>query len=255
MRKGAKICKFKTVERSKNRRKNAKTIGVFFVDRLLAIFQWPYSGDQLLEGKKYTPKVFSARKLKFLNRQKKRFGVYQKACFQGKKRKIHTLETSGGLITGLFWKKKSPKKKGSELIFFPFLFRAEASLFCCSHKNFARSWVTVTAQEKKGEKGGARPSAYPGIFCPNTWARFAAHPHLAPKSWPSCPACPTQRPETPPLKIALSGQETSFSAHMAKGKTGPNMRNCGGLVVVWVANKVASATAGQASERDCLAAV
>ena len=39
-----------------------------------------------LEGKKYTPKVFSALKLKCLNRQEKRFGVYQKASFQGKEK-------------------------------------------------------------------------------------------------------------------------------------------------------------------------
>ena len=30
-----------------NERKSAKTIGVLFVDRFLAIFQWPYSGGHL----------------------------------------------------------------------------------------------------------------------------------------------------------------------------------------------------------------
>ena len=37
-------------------------------------------------GKKYTPKVFSALKIQVPQQAKKRFGVYQKACFQGKKR-------------------------------------------------------------------------------------------------------------------------------------------------------------------------
>ena len=41
------------------------------------------------EGKKYTPKVFSARKTQVPQQAKKRFGVYQKACFQGKKKEIH----------------------------------------------------------------------------------------------------------------------------------------------------------------------
>ena len=37
------------------------------------------------EGKKYTPKMFSALKTQVPQQAKKRFGVYQKACFQGKK--------------------------------------------------------------------------------------------------------------------------------------------------------------------------
>ena len=37
-------------------------------------------------GKKYTPKVFSALKTQVSQQAKKRFGVYQKAYFQGKKK-------------------------------------------------------------------------------------------------------------------------------------------------------------------------
>ena len=37
-------------------------------------------------GEKYTPKVFSALKTQVPQQAKKRFGVYQKACFQGKKK-------------------------------------------------------------------------------------------------------------------------------------------------------------------------
>ena len=38
------------------------------------------------EKKEYTPKVFSALKTQVPQQAKKRFGVYQKACFQGKKK-------------------------------------------------------------------------------------------------------------------------------------------------------------------------
>ena len=38
------------------------------------------------EGKKYTPKVSSALKTQVPQQAKKRFGVYQKACLQGKKK-------------------------------------------------------------------------------------------------------------------------------------------------------------------------
>ena len=38
------------------------------------------------EGKKCTPKVFSALKTQVPQQAKKRFGVYRKACFQGKKK-------------------------------------------------------------------------------------------------------------------------------------------------------------------------
>ena len=37
----------KPVENERKQAKNAKTIGVFFGDRSLAIFQWPYSGGHL----------------------------------------------------------------------------------------------------------------------------------------------------------------------------------------------------------------
>ena len=38
------------------------------------------------QGKKYPPKVFSALKTQVPRQAKKRFGVYQKACFQGKQK-------------------------------------------------------------------------------------------------------------------------------------------------------------------------
>ena len=45
------------------------------------------SNPHLIGGKKvYTKGVFSSENSKCLNRQEKRFGVYQKACFQGKKK-------------------------------------------------------------------------------------------------------------------------------------------------------------------------
>ena len=37
----------KRLKTSENRRKNAKMIGVLYVDRYLAIFQWPYGGGHL----------------------------------------------------------------------------------------------------------------------------------------------------------------------------------------------------------------
>ena len=43
------------------------------------------------EGKKYTPKGFSALKTQVPQQAKKRFGVYQKACFQGRRKEnTHT---------------------------------------------------------------------------------------------------------------------------------------------------------------------
>ena len=48
------------------------------------------------EGKKYTPKLFSALKIQVSQQAKNRFGVYQKAGFNGEKRGkyIYTKEAS-----------------------------------------------------------------------------------------------------------------------------------------------------------------
>ena len=53
-----------------------------------------------MEGKKYTPKVFSALKTQVPQQAKKRFGVYQKACFQGKKKENTYTPKS---LQGGFW--------------------------------------------------------------------------------------------------------------------------------------------------------
>ena len=52
-------------------------------------------------GKKYTPKVFSALKTQVPQQAKKRFGVYQKACFQGKKKEnTYTPKSLQGVCGG-----------------------------------------------------------------------------------------------------------------------------------------------------------
>ena len=48
----------------------------------------------------YTPKVFSALKTQAPQQAKKRFGVYQKACFQGKKEKIHFHQSAFKVVVG-----------------------------------------------------------------------------------------------------------------------------------------------------------
>ena len=53
----------------------------------------------------------------------------------------------------------------------------------------------------------------------------------------------------------LSLAKTPLFGPRGEGQDRPQHVKLWCLVVVWVANKVASATAGQASERDCLAAV
>ena len=52
-------------------------------------------------GKKYTPKGFSALKTQAPQQAKKDFGVYQKACFQGKRRKnAYTPKSLQGVCGG-----------------------------------------------------------------------------------------------------------------------------------------------------------
>ena len=52
-------------------------------------------------GKKYTPKVFSVRKTQVPQQAQKRFGVYQKACFQGtKKDKKHVHQRGFKVFVG-----------------------------------------------------------------------------------------------------------------------------------------------------------
>ena len=50
--------------------------------------------------KKYTPKVFSALKTRVPQQAKKRFGVYQKACFQEKRREIHIHQRASKVFVG-----------------------------------------------------------------------------------------------------------------------------------------------------------
>ena len=47
------------------------------------------SNSVIIGGEKYTPKLFSARKSQVPQQAKKRLGIYPKARFQGKRRKIH----------------------------------------------------------------------------------------------------------------------------------------------------------------------
>ena len=53
------------------------------------------------EGRKYTPKAFSALKTQVLQQAKKRFGVYQNAGFsKGKRRKIHIHQRAFKVFVG-----------------------------------------------------------------------------------------------------------------------------------------------------------
>ena len=54
-----------------------------------------------LEGQKYTPKVFSGLKIQVPQQAKKRFGVYPKASFQGKKKEnTYTPKSLQGVCGG-----------------------------------------------------------------------------------------------------------------------------------------------------------
>ena len=72
------------------------------------------------EGKKYTPLLFSARKTQVPQQAKKRLGVYQKACFQGKKKEnTYTPKRLQGVCGGplrgaLVYRFWPPKKKKLE---------------------------------------------------------------------------------------------------------------------------------------------
>ena len=52
------------------------------------------------EGKKYTPKVFSALKTQVPQQPKKRFAVYQKLVFKGKRRKIRVHQSAFEMFVG-----------------------------------------------------------------------------------------------------------------------------------------------------------
>ena len=54
-------------------------------------------GAKFSDGKKYTPKVFSALKTEVPQQAKKRFGGFQRACFKGKKESAYTPESLQGV--------------------------------------------------------------------------------------------------------------------------------------------------------------
>ena len=56
--------------------------------------------DTNSEGKNIHQKVFSALKTQVPQQAKKRFGVYQKACFKGKRRKIHIQQRASKVFVG-----------------------------------------------------------------------------------------------------------------------------------------------------------
>ena len=70
------------------------------VTEIAAIRITAISSSAQIGGKKYTPKVFSALKTQEPEQAKKRLGVYQKACFQGKRRKIHIHQRAFEAVVG-----------------------------------------------------------------------------------------------------------------------------------------------------------
>ena len=63
--------------------------------------RWVVRNGKESEGKKYTPKVFSALKTQAAQQAKQGFGVYRKACFQRKRRKnAYTPKSLQGVCGG-----------------------------------------------------------------------------------------------------------------------------------------------------------